>query len=65
MSKPYKKLVIVNSVSTWIKKHKDPEKTYSGMATYEKINREFIYIKDLFKIPIFIISIDYKNHINL
>ena len=46
-----------------IKKYKNPQKTYSGMATFEKINREFKYIKDLFKIPMFIISIDYKNYI--
>lgn len=47
-----------------IKKHKDPQKTYSGMASFEKINREFKYIKELFKIPMFILSIDYRNHID-
>jgi len=47
-----------------IKKYKNSQKTYSGIATFEKINREFRYIKDILNIPIFIVSIDYKNYIN-
>ena len=44
-----------------VQKSNNENKTYSGMTDFEKVQREFDYIKDLFNMPLYIMAVDIKT----